>query len=362
MAAPLHEVKEITEAEVIFVDDGSTDGTLDLLAQLERTPAFAFTHHLPATLRVIRNTQNEGKGASVRTGIRSSTGDIVIIQDADLEYFPSDYPALLRPIISNEADAVFGSRFIGYSSRHAGSAAHAFSNWLATRICNVLNNISLTDMETCYKVMRGHLARNLKIVSNRFGVEPEIASRLAHAHVRIHEVPVRYLPREYHQGKKLNVFKDGVAVGFHILRFALWDREPFITGGLQRLFRLEHTKLRQVRKLAQQLITKVAPESHPLKVLLVGSETLALIKELLPYGQVTAVVQDGELFETLRQHYGFSEGFVVQTDLTRVSPVFDIIVTKSEISHKPFQSWLNPKGILAELHLLRRPTLALISN
>jgi glycosyltransferase involved in cell wall biosynthesis len=196
--------------EIICVDDCSTDGSRERLIELQ---AAGYIH------RLILQPQNRGKGAAIRTALAASTGDIVIVQDADLEYDPQDWPALLQPIVDGKADACFGSRFLGGPHRVL-YYWHSVGNTILTTFCNMLVNLNLTDMETCYKAVRGDLARSLRLTSDRFGFEPEITARLAQRDARIYEVPISYAGRTYAEGKKIN-WKDGVAAFWHMLRFGL---------------------------------------------------------------------------------------------------------------------------------------------
>jgi glycosyltransferase involved in cell wall biosynthesis len=196
--------------EIICVDDGSTDGTRERLIEL---------HAAGFIDRLIFQPQNGGKGKAIRTALAASTGDVVIVQDADLEYDPQDWPVLLLPIIDGKADACFGSRFLGGPHRVL-YYWHSVGNTMLTLFSNMLTNLNLTDMETCYKAVRGELARSLHLTSDRFGFEPEITARLAKADARIYEVPISYAGRTYAEGKKIN-WKDGVAAFWHILKFSL---------------------------------------------------------------------------------------------------------------------------------------------
>jgi glycosyltransferase involved in cell wall biosynthesis len=197
--------------QVICVDDCSTDGTREELARL----------HAAGRIDVLRlHEVNRGKGAAIRTALGASTGNVVIVQDADLEYDPADWPAMLDPIIDGRADAVFGSRFLGGPHRVL-YFWHSVGNFVLTTFSNMLTNLNLTDMETCYKAIRGDLARSLSLTSDRFGFEPEVTARLAQRKdVRIYEVPISYSGRTYAEGKKIG-WKDGVAAIWHILRFNL---------------------------------------------------------------------------------------------------------------------------------------------
>jgi glycosyltransferase involved in cell wall biosynthesis len=196
--------------EVICVNDMSTDGTKDVLERLAAKGRIDQLIHHPV---------NRGKGAAIRTALAASTGNVVIVQDADLEYDPADWPALLEPIVEGQADAVFGSRFLGGPHRVL-YFWHSVGNAGLTMFSNMLTNLNLTDMETCYKAVRGDLARGLRLTSDRFGFEPEITARLASAHARIFEVPISYSGRTYAEGKKIG-WRDGVAAVWHIIKFNL---------------------------------------------------------------------------------------------------------------------------------------------
>jgi hypothetical protein len=194
--------------EIICVDDCSADGTGEIL---EEMLGEGLIHQL------IRKQANEGKGAAIRTALNASTGNIVIVQDADLEYDPADWPQMLEPIINGQADAVFGSRFLSGSHRVL-YYWHSVGNWMLTTVSNMFTNLNLTDMETCYKAIRGDLARSLILTSDRFGFEPEVTARLAQARARIFEVPISYSGRTYLEGKKIG-WRDGIAAFWHIVRY-----------------------------------------------------------------------------------------------------------------------------------------------
>jgi glycosyltransferase involved in cell wall biosynthesis len=198
------------ETEIVVVDDCSTDGTRDILEKLG----------LPG-VRVFYQPQNAGKGAALRRGFAEAEGDIILIQDADLEYNPAEYPVLLGPILDGRADVVYGSRFLGGPHRVL-FFWHYVGNKFLTTLSNVFSNLNLTDMETCYKVFRADILKKITLKSNRFGFEPEVTLKLAKLKCRIYEVPISYSGRDYSEGKKIG-WKDGLAAFFHILRFAFFD-------------------------------------------------------------------------------------------------------------------------------------------
>jgi glycosyltransferase involved in cell wall biosynthesis len=197
--------------EIIVVDDASDDGTADVLDELAES----------ADVRVFRHLENRGKGAALRTAFRAARGEVVLIQDADLEYDPAEYPRLLAPIERGEADVVYGSRYLE-NSRQDPSWLHRAGNRLLTAGSNWLTGQRLTDMETCYKVFRRELLDDLPLCQNRFGFEPELTAKLARRGVRIHEVPIRYRSRGYEEGKKIGL-RDGFNALYCIVRYAWAD-------------------------------------------------------------------------------------------------------------------------------------------
>ncbi len=200
--------------EIIVVDDCSTDGTRDILRQLEGMEG----------LRIFYQQVNQGKGAALREGFKHATGNVVIVQDADLEYDPAEYPRLIQPILENRADVVYGSRFIGESHRVL-YFWHYVANKVLTTLSNMFTNLNLTDMETCYKVFRREVLEGVELKSNRFGFEPEITAKIARKRNpswRIYEIPVSYSGRTYEEGKKIGL-KDALQAFYCIVRYALFN-------------------------------------------------------------------------------------------------------------------------------------------
>jgi glycosyltransferase involved in cell wall biosynthesis len=225
--------------EILVVDDGSTDGTREFLQRLEADLAEARrlgTADEKNEIRILFQDRNQGKGAALERGFREATGDIVLVQDADLEYDPRDYPRLLAPILDGRADVVYGSRFTG-SPRRVLLFWHHVANKLLTLASNVVTNLNLTDMETGYKVFRADLIKTIPIRSARFGVEPELTAKLAKVRARIFEVPISYAGRGYWEGKKIR-WTDGAAALWTILKYAFLDDQDNADPGYRTLLRL----------------------------------------------------------------------------------------------------------------------------
>ena len=210
----IRRIKEVPlNVEVVAVNDASTDETGAILDRLKADALVDIVIHHP---------ENRGKGAAVRAGIAAANGHVVIIQDADLEYDPHEYGTLLKPILENKADAVFGSRFQA-GPRRVLYFWHMVGNRFLTLLSNMLTDLNLTDMETCYKMVRTDLLQSLHLVSNRFGIEVELTAKLSRAGARMWEVPISYNGRTYAEGKKID-WRDGLAALWHVLRFNLLSR------------------------------------------------------------------------------------------------------------------------------------------
>ena len=199
--------------EIIIVDDCSTDGTREKIRSTIE----------PRVHKVIYHDRNQGKGAALRSGIKAATGDIVIVQDTDLEYDPNEIPAVVRPILDGKADVVFGSRFMGGQPHRVQFFWHMLGNRILTTLSNMFTNLNLTDMETCYKAFRREIIQSIEIKENRFGFEPEITVKMAKKRLRIYEVGISYYGRTYNEGKKIN-WKDGFRAVYCILKYSFLSK------------------------------------------------------------------------------------------------------------------------------------------
>lgn len=204
-------VKKVNESpienkEIIVVDDCSKDNTRAILEKDVK----------PLVSQIIYHEVNQGKGAALRTGFKHATGDAVIIQDADLEYDPNEYPLVVEPIFNNEADVVYGSRYL--NQKRKGYLANRVANWFLTKLSNVFTGLKLTDMETCYKCFKREVIQSIDLVENRFGFEPEVTSKLARKGIKVKEVPISYYPRTNEEGKKIG-FKDGLRAIYCIWKY-----------------------------------------------------------------------------------------------------------------------------------------------
>ena len=201
------------EKEILLVDDCSRDGTREVLEKLGQAGA---------DLKVLFHAVNQGKGAALRTGFGAATGDVVLIQDADLEYDPKEYPRLLQPILDGHADVVYGSRFLGGGAHRVVFYWHYLGNLLLTTLSNMTTNLNLTDMEVCYKVFKREVIQSIPLKENRFGFEVEITAKIARRKLKIYEVPISYYGRDYSEGKKIG-WKDGFSALRCIVKYAFAD-------------------------------------------------------------------------------------------------------------------------------------------
>lgn len=202
----------VKDKEIIVVDDCSTDGTIDILKEKIESQVDQLIFH----------TENQGKGAALKTGFQHATGDMVIVQDADLEYDPREYPLLIQPILDDKADVVYGSRFTGGGPHRVVYFWHMMGNKFLTLLSNMMTNINLTDMETCYKVFKREIIQSIDIKENRFGFEPEITAKIARTGCRIYEVGISYYGRTYEEGKKIG-WRDGFRAIYAIIKYRFCD-------------------------------------------------------------------------------------------------------------------------------------------
>ena len=202
----------VRDKEIIIVDDGSKDGTRDILSTIE-----------DQEVRVIFHERNQGKGAALRTGFQQASGDICIVQDADLEYDPQEFPIVIQPIIDGKADVVFGSRFQSGRPHRVVYFWHRIGNGVLTLMSNFFTDLNLSDMETCYKAFKREVIQSINIRENRFGFEPEVTAKIAKKNLRIYEVGISYYGRTYDEGKKIG-WKDGVRAIYCILKYNLWAK------------------------------------------------------------------------------------------------------------------------------------------
>jgi glycosyltransferase involved in cell wall biosynthesis len=310
--------------EIIVVDDGSTDGTRELLQRsLADWPPAA-----PA-LRVFFQPRNRGKGAALREGFRHATAPFTIVQDADLEYDPRDYPKLVQPLLDGAADVVYGSRFAGFP-RRVLYFWHSLGNRLLTLLSNMATDLNLTDMETCYKVFRTDVLQSIPLRSDRFGFEPEITAKIARLGCRIYEVPIAYHGRTYAEGKKIG-WKDGLQALWTILKYACVDDVGIGTGELTlRLLRRADKYNRWVYELIKPYIGR--------RILEVGAGIGNMTRHYLSHGEVTATdISPWSLGELRKAFADFPQVRVERLDITRdacaQTEAYDTILCLNVLEH-----------------------------
>jgi glycosyltransferase involved in cell wall biosynthesis len=314
--------------QIIVVDDCSRDGTQDVLDR------FAATVRDDAMNRllVLKHAQNQGKGAAVRTAVAHAVGEITLIQDADLEYDPNDYPKLLQPILDGHADVVFGSRFSG-SPRRVLMFWHTVANRLLTMLSNMCTNMNLTDMETCYKAFRTEILQRIPIRSNRFGLEPELTAKVARLRCRIYEVPISYHGRQYTEGKKIG-WKDAFSAVWTILRFRVVGDVGREDAGFTTLQRVEG--LRRYNRFMWELVEPFIGRH----ILEIGSGTGLMTRYLAARGRLTATDLDAEYVELLGRTFAGNPNVEVrQLDLARLAEnglpqaTYDTVICSNVLEH-----------------------------
>lgn len=327
--------------ELVLVDDCSKDGTTDLVKSLENdvwrekmaAMGVSAARLREASMRMLYHEVNRGKGAALRTGFAAVSGDFVIIQDADLEYDPNEYPKLLVPLLDGRADVVYGSRFAG-ETRRVLLFWHSVGNQFLTFLSNMLTDLNLTDMETCYKVFRADVIKGLNLKSERFGIEPEMTAKLAKMRYRIYEVPITYSGRSYAEGKKIGM-KDGFEALYSIIRFSMFDSD-YVKGGV-----VEETlsKMNALENFNQYLFDSISKWCGS-RILEVGAGTGNITRFLTARGEVTATDYNPDSVDRLKAQFGVLDGFRAESwDIAAQPPAwmvdhgFDTIVCLNVLEH-----------------------------
>ena len=324
------------EIELICVDDHSVDDSYQILQDLATADG---------RIRVFRHDRNRGKGMAIRTAIEEMTGDLVIIQDADLEYDPQDYHKVLAPLLDGRADVVYGSRFASSEQRRVLMFWHSLGNKVLTTLSNMFNDLNLTDMETCYKAFRADLLKSLRLTSERFGFEPEVTARLAQWGARIYEVPISYHGRTYAEGKNIG-WKDGVEALWLIVKFRFWDNTATDDASL-----VTRQSLLSASRTSSWTLDPLRPYLGD-EVLEVGSGPGHLTSQLLGKRRLVTTDVDATNVETLKRRFGHLQNFTTQhaavSDLSDRD--FDSVVLFDELQRSE-----SPEEVLKTAAALVRP-------
>jgi glycosyltransferase involved in cell wall biosynthesis len=316
--------------ELVLVDDCSKDGTTDMVRRLaDEWPAMMAVLGVPkkrldqASFRCLFHEVNRGKGAALRTGFDHATGDYVLIQDADLEYDPEDYPKLLEPLLAGKADVVYGSRFAG-ETRRVHFFWHSLGNQFLTLLSNAFTDLNLTDMETCYKAFRADVIQGLKLTSDRFGIEPEITAKIARMRYRVYEVPISYYGRTYAEGKKIGV-KDGFEALYCIVKYSWFDSD-YVKGAI-----VEETlsKMNALERFNQHLYETIAPWVGR-KVIEVGAGTGNITRFLAAKADVTATDVNADSMERLSESFAEYDGFQALTWDCSATPPAPLLAAEAD--------------------------------
>ena len=334
------------EIELICVDDGSSDGSLEILQELAAADD---------RITVIAQPENMGKGKAIRTAIEKMSGDIGIIQDADLEYDPAEYPRVIGPILNGDADAVYGSRLASSEVRRVLFFWHSLGNKILTTFSNMANDINLTDMETCYKAVRGDVLKRLRLTSDRFGLEPEITARLAHSGARIYEVPISYYGRTYSEGKNID-WRDGVEALWLVFKFRFIDTKATTDPG--------HVTLESMaasRAVSRWMLSNFSGYLGD-ELLEAGCGMGNLTEHLLDRKNLTVVDIDSQHIESVSKKFGHLENLtILDGDLEELAfydsiESFDSVLCVNVLEHLE-----KPESALEGFHsVLRKDGHALI--
>ena len=326
--------------QLVMVDDCSTDGTRDLVGRIQdEWKGLMAAQGVPrkrldqASVKCLFHPVNRGKGAALRTGMEGATGDIILIQDADLEYDPEDYPRLLAPILDGRADVVYGSMFAG-ETRRVHLFWHSMGNQFLTFMSNAFTNLNLTDMETCYKAFRAEVIQGLKLTSERFGIEPEITAKVAKMRYRVYEVPITYNGRSYAEGKKIGA-KDGFEALWCIVKYSWFDSD-YVKGDI-----LEETlsKMNSLERFNRHVFGTIAPFLGS-AILEVGAGTGNITRFLMSKADVTATDRNPASIELLGEQFAEHDGFKARLwDMVQDPPAdlieagYDTVVCLNVLEH-----------------------------